>query len=637
MIARLVTLLVVLCCFSSYSNAQTYIGDNPNALNLGDDSWSAVDLGFDISYFGQTFDKITIYNNGMAKFGNNGQYVQNCCNGYKPTQDQHDYGIFPFWTDLITINNNTTTGLQGVYYLSDNVDTFQMAWIDISEFYNDQTSNTFGVEIKSTSDGALIDFFYEGIDIRNHDVWSGLTGDISEGEVIENFFHQYSTDGVLSGGSELDFSWSQSGYLNCSNPLNDPSCEGYEQAYFEQQCSANALYDPQCPGYEQAYFEQQCSADSLYDPSCPGYEQAYLNQQCSQDSLYDPSCPGYEQAYEDQQCSLDPLWSPKCSGYQMAYEEQQCSLNPQYKPTCIGYRFEDTTMSSSIDTTEYDAFGNIKSEETQIYLEETDEYFFSEEVYEEAVEELVILEEIVEDFDVLEEETEIIEEKEEEVEEDVVVVAETPSEEVSDEGGTTQTRSSGSKVGLSVGLGTANSLVSSLISRSIESGLSNTAQGVGSGGFYGSDTQNMANLAATGGDFGEMTNTNTAEQEINDSFAGISGVGAPIPLTTTENSGNSGVEIEKPKSLAEKMAEKVRKNNLDNQKGIFNKQITMLENIASATDLNKYYDERLKDASDWYGSDQVYSGNRISDSNKSFYRMNSENYGLMKQLIRSQY
>lgn len=321
----------------------------------------------------------------------------------------------------------------------------------------------------------------------------------------------------------------------------------------------------------------------------------------------------------------------------MAYEEQQCSLNPQYKPTCIGYRFEDTTMSSSIDTTEYDAFGNIKSEETQIYLEETDEYFFSEEVYEEAVEELVILEEIVEDFDVLEEETEIIEEKEEEVEEDVVVVAETPSEEVSDEGGTTQTRSSGSKVGLSVGLGTANSLVSSLISRSIESGLSNTAQGVGSGGFYGSDTQNMANLAATGGDFGEMTNTNTAEQEINDSFAGISGVGAPIPLTTTENSGNSGVEIEKPKSLAEKMAEKVRKNNLDNQKGIFNKQITMLENIASATDLNKYYDERLKDASDWYGSDQVYSGNRISDSNKSFYRMNSENYGLMKQLIRSQY
>jgi hypothetical protein len=97
------------------------------------------------------------------------------------------------------------------------------------------------------------------------------------------------------------------------------------------------------------------------------------------------------------------------------------------------------------------------------------------------------------------------------------------------------------------------------------------------------------------------------------------------------------VEIVREPSLAEKMAEKVRKKNLDNQKGIFNKQITMLENMANRNNLNKYYDERLSDASDWYGTGQVYAGNRISDKDKTYYGLNAENYGTMQQLIRSQY
>jgi hypothetical protein len=37
----------------------------------------------------------------------------------------------------------------------------------------------------------------------------------------------------------------------------------------------NALYDPSCPGYTQAYFNQQCSLNSLYDRGCSGYNEAY--------------------------------------------------------------------------------------------------------------------------------------------------------------------------------------------------------------------------------------------------------------------------------------------------------------------------------------------------------------------------
>lgn len=610
MITRLLTLLVVwLSCFS-YSNAQTHIGEDPNALNLGDDAWSAVQLGFDVNYFGQTFDQITIYNNGMAKFGNNGQYVQNCCNGYIPTQEQHDYSLFPLWTDLITINNNTSTGLQGVYYLSDNTDTFQIAWIDIQEFYNADTSNTFGIEIKSTSDGALIDFFYDGIDIRGHDVWSGLTGDISEGEVVENFFHRQS-DGALTGGSELDFSWNQSGYINCSNPLNDPSCEGYEKAYLDQQCSANVLYDPQCPGYEQAYLDYQCSLDQLYDTSCPFYDQAKLDRQCRIDSQYDTSCPGY------------------------VFEI----------PTIETSRFDNTTFTnndgsdqgSTDDGSTFERFNEpVETSNAALPLrEELTGNPYEEEI--ETIEELVILEEILEEIEVISDLEIIEEETEEEREENVVVATETLSEEASDEGETTQTRRSGSRVGLSVGLGTANSLVSSLISRSIESGMSNSAQGMGSGGFYGSSNQNMANLMGSGAGFDDLTNSNTNDTQNEQDLDATLTVGASIPLGFSLDVNNSQPETKKEPSLAEKMAERVRKKNLDNQKGIFNKQISILEGIASASNLNNYYERRLADASSWYGTEQIYPKNSLTDKNKSFYRLNSENYGTMQQLIRSQY
>ena len=118
-----------------------------------------------------------------------------------------------------------------------------------------------------------------------------------------------------------------------SNPLYDPSCEGYAEAYAQQQyelnCAANPLYDSGCPGYQTAYYNQQCSIDALYDSGCPGYAQAYFDQQCSLDPFYDTTCPGYAEAYFAQQCSLDTLYDPGCPGY----EEYVLSLIPDTTAT----------------------------------------------------------------------------------------------------------------------------------------------------------------------------------------------------------------------------------------------------------------------------------------------------------------
>ena len=115
--------------------------------------------------------------------------------------------------------------------------------------------------------------------------------------------------------------------------LHDPSCPGYANALYNQQCTANPLYDPGCPGYTTANLTQQCSANPLYDPACPGYANATYNQQCTNDPTSDPGCPDYYIAM----CEEDPLFDPGCQGYDTAYFNQQCSLDPQYDVTCSGY------------------------------------------------------------------------------------------------------------------------------------------------------------------------------------------------------------------------------------------------------------------------------------------------------------
>ncbi len=115
--------------------------------------------------------------------------------------------------------------------------------------------------------------------------------------------------------------------------ISDPSCPGYANALFQQQCTANPLFDSSCSGYAAAYLIQQCTANPLHDPSCTGYAQAYYNQQCKLDPLYDSGCTGYQQAYLNQQCKLDPLYDSSCTGYLTA----QCNIDPLYDPTCTGY------------------------------------------------------------------------------------------------------------------------------------------------------------------------------------------------------------------------------------------------------------------------------------------------------------
>ena len=314
-----------------------------------------------------------MYTNGVVGFLNpsalSGTPRHMCCNGLDLNNLNTtnlatrpiDYFIMPLWTDI----KNYAGKLK-----EQGDSTFQKyIWEDIAEYAQTNRKNSFDLTIKP--DGGIM-ANYHNLDIANHSVTIGVTGDVSEGEKYQFLYHNRNTDGDLSFtyNSNVDNpSWMperNSYYYQDSNnnlytvnpctnnPLYASYCTGYAEAYalqlYNQQCTANPLYDSGCPGYASAYLTQQCNANSLYSESCPNYATAYFNQQCELNPLYDTECTGYETAYFNQQCTLDPLYNAECTGYASAYLSQQCSIDVFYSPECDGYEVAYFNQQCSLNT-----------------------------------------------------------------------------------------------------------------------------------------------------------------------------------------------------------------------------------------------------------------------------------------------
>ena len=257
-----------------------------------DDGTYHVSLGHSFPYYGGVFTDAWMSSNGVillydptSNLGNPNTYNSMCCSGQNLLDTNQGYFSFmlaPLWTDLRDANLNSTDG----YYYKTNEGVSSFLWYNVVE-YGTQNLNTFQANL--WPDGSF-DFLYDDVNVTRHQVTIGFSGDISLGD-SQQMVHQYGfTNQNLLAGNWWDqlvnpggVIWygQDGGYnssLDCSNALNDPKCPGYEEAYYDQQCSYDALYDTGCQGYEQAYFDLQCSYDDLYDSMCPGYDQALLLQ-----------------------------------------------------------------------------------------------------------------------------------------------------------------------------------------------------------------------------------------------------------------------------------------------------------------------------------------------------------------------
>ncbi len=235
----------------------TDISESGTALNIADDSYTGVNLPFTFDLYGQSFDEMNVYQNGVLQLKDSNTTVTSsyCCRGRDlntQTSSTYDYLLMPLWTDLVNLNSNNKVNKGTTNpYVESFGDSYIVGWYGVSEYRNSNYKSTFEVELFSDSS---FEFRYDKIDIRSHDFTIGYTGDISAGEFEQFLF--YDDTNVTSYTSDIDFSLSVN-TLDCSDPLNDPSCPNYDTALY---CSSITFNDFNCSAYtsyiQPVYYEE---------------------------------------------------------------------------------------------------------------------------------------------------------------------------------------------------------------------------------------------------------------------------------------------------------------------------------------------------------------------------------------------
>ena len=176
--------LIFLLLFSYSVNASDpfTVGTDPiidisqtgTALNLGDDVVSSSqNLGFDFTYYGNTYNQVRVAMNGFVTFNQNFNITgrRNYLSEVIPAFG-YDNTIFPLWSDFIDKNNNNgspyvqTFGSSGSKY-------WVAGWYNVNEYRNNNLSSFEAILYESTN---IIEFRYKKINVANHDITIGLQG-----------------------------------------------------------------------------------------------------------------------------------------------------------------------------------------------------------------------------------------------------------------------------------------------------------------------------------------------------------------------------------------------------------------------------------------------------------------------------
>ena len=354
----------------------------------GDDQVSnAFNLDFTFTFYGEDFTSARMATNGCLHFKSTGSY----CNDYTPDPlPEITYTLYPFWTDLIRDN--------GSKVLAKNfTDKTVFGWYDLREYNRSNTDNSFEVILWNSND--TFEFRYGGLNIINHDVLIGEQGTSSE--LYTYYYHDQCGKGTTNSSSCVSQTWNAStmnttlenggslyglgsgNALDCSNPLNNSACVGYDAAYLTQQCGLDSLHSTSCPLYWEAYDDLQCDLDSQYGPFCAGYTQeesvAYYVEDEFDYGYEEDEQYGYEE-YDNTYYDDDPYNNMEFTDeewYEIDVEEFGQEQVDEWYGTEVS--FSDDGMVEW-DSTEYESYDDI-----DIVMEEYDEQLRLEEemLYEE--------------------------------------------------------------------------------------------------------------------------------------------------------------------------------------------------------------------------------------------------------------
>ena len=254
------TLLLSSYCYSNfiYESNQSLVDlrNESSVTNLSsrDDQTSAMfPIGFNFSFYGETFNSARMATNGCLHFLSNGT----TCNDYTPDPLPYaTYTMYPFWTDLIS----------GTMKAKAFNDKTVFGWYDKKEYYR-TSSNNFEVILWHNNS---FEYRYGELDINSHDVLIGHQGDALE--TYQYLFHDECSTGSTNVSDVcINTDW--------NNTLFNSTLENGGSLYSDQvvsggyvdPCIDNPLYSNMCAGYWEAYDDQQCDDDPQYAPFCAGY------------------------------------------------------------------------------------------------------------------------------------------------------------------------------------------------------------------------------------------------------------------------------------------------------------------------------------------------------------------------------
>ncbi len=356
---------------------------NTTNMGVGDDQVSsAFNLDFTFTFYGEDFTSARMATNGCLHFGSSGGY----CNDYTPDPlPEITYTLYPFWTDLIRDN--------GSKVLAKNfTDKSVFGWYNLREYNRNNTDNSFEVILWKSNDS--FEFRYGGLNIINHDVLIGEQGATDElytylfydqcgkgttnvtGTCVNVTWNASASNTLLENGGSL-YGVGSGNSIDCSNPLNNTACTGYDAAYLTQQCDLDGLYSTQCPNYWDDLFDYECSLDTQHSAACPGY----MVETFLEDTYYQEDMFGYGD-YEDDQY-----------GYYDPYEEEIYFFeeDPVYIAELQGIEpyeelyFEETLFFEEEYFGPYIEEFNLIAEEELIPLSYIEEEIYIENIYEEII------------------------------------------------------------------------------------------------------------------------------------------------------------------------------------------------------------------------------------------------------------
>ena len=176
--------LILLSSFAYASTPTFTVGTDPliditstgTGLSLGDDSMSGMkNIGFDFTFYDQTFSQVNISMNGFFTFQSNFSVprTRNYRSETLPATS-FNYSVFPAWSDFIRRSSgNQSPYIQTFGQTSDTDQYFVIMWDNVSEYSNGLKSTFQAILYETTNE---IAFRYDELRIQNHDITIGLQG-----------------------------------------------------------------------------------------------------------------------------------------------------------------------------------------------------------------------------------------------------------------------------------------------------------------------------------------------------------------------------------------------------------------------------------------------------------------------------